>query len=55
MADRLTQIHLEIAINGSRFNPLDSPEDSQTRQQLAAQCVPVPVWSENIDNPENTR
>ena len=52
MADRLTQIHLEIAINGSRFNPLDSPEDSRMRQELAAQCVQVPVGIESTDLPE---
>jgi len=49
MADRLTQIHLEVAINGSRLNPLDSPEDSQLRQQVAAQFIQLAVQAGPID------
>lgn len=40
-SDRLTCIHLEVAINGSTTNPHDSAEDAALRTQLAAQCAAV--------------
>jgi len=55
MADRRTQIHLEVAINGSLFNPLDSLEDSQLRQQLVAQCAEIAAKREIINVPEDVQ
>ncbi len=40
-SDRLTCIHLEVAINGSTTNPHESAEDAALRKQLAAECAAI--------------
>lgn len=50
-SDRLTCIHLEVAINRSTTNPHDSAEDAALRTQLAAQCAAMTAVSAIVDSP----
>ena len=50
-SDRLTCIHLEVAINRSTTNPLDSAEDAALRTQLADQCTALTAVGANVDIP----
>jgi len=50
-ADRLTCIHLEVAINRSTTNPHDSAEDAALRTQFAAQCAAISGVGAIIDIP----
>ncbi len=47
-SDRLTCIHLEVAINGSTTNPHESAEDVALRQQLAAQFAAIQARPHNL-------
>jgi hypothetical protein len=50
-SDRLTCIHLEVAINRSTTNPHDSAEDAALRTQVAAQCAAITAAGAIIDIP----
>ena len=50
-SDRLTCIHLEVAINRSTTNPHDSAEDAALRAQLAAQCAAITAAGATVDIP----
>ena len=50
-SDRLTCIHLEVAINRSTTNPHESAEDAALRAQLAAQCASITATGAIIDIP----
>jgi len=51
-SDRLTCIHLEVAINRSTTNPHDSAEDAALRTQVAAQCAAIAAAGAIIDIPD---
>ena len=48
-ANRLTCIHLEVAINRSTTNPHESAEDAALRKQFAAQCAAMTAGGAIID------
>jgi hypothetical protein len=50
-SDRLTCIHLEVAINRSTTNPHDSAEDAALRTQVAAQCAAMTAVGATVDVP----
>ena len=50
-SDRVTCIHLEVAINGSKTNPHDSAEDAALRAQLAAHCAALTNGGAIVDIP----
>ncbi len=50
-SDRLTCIHLEVAINRSTTNPHDSAEDAALRSQLAVQCAAITAAGAITDSP----
>ena len=50
-SDRLTCIHLEVAINRSTTNPHESAEDAALRTQLAAQCAAITAVGASVDIP----
>ena len=52
-SDRLTCIHLEVAINGSTTNPHDSAEDAALRTQVAAQCAALAAVGAITDIPKD--
>jgi len=53
-SDRLTCIHLEVAINRSTTNPHDSAEDAALRTQLAAQCAALAAVGAITDTPQDS-
>lgn len=53
-SDRLTCIHLEVAINGSTTNPHESAEDAALRGRLAAQCAAIKATAAIINTPSET-
>ena len=53
-SDRLTCIHLEVAINRSTTNPHDSAEDAALRAQVAADCAAVMAAAPILDGPGET-
>ena len=52
-SDRLTCIHLEVAINRSTTNPHDSAEDAALRTQVAAQCAAITTAGVITDIPND--
>ena len=50
-SDRLTCIHLEVAINRSTTNPHESAEDAALRKQGAAQCAALTTVGAITDIP----
>ncbi len=48
-SNRLTCIHLEVAINRSTTNPHDSAEDAALRTQVANQCAALTAEGAIVD------